>query len=222
MTEKDFKYFKDYLDNMEMEVFMKRGARIQAMLRDVPTKHLQALDENGGWYCNVSQFLLMGLRNGMVYRVNPNWEGPKDPVEPKLDPSPEYRLLEVGEVLQAGDEYQSCGQWTKTNDQNSKIKDNNYLRYRRKIAAPAVKPEQAKPPAPRYVDLKPVLCSGSWVLKNGGYYAQLKDLRVGFNDVLGFVYGTTVKRTIRLVRVMDVVGVAGYEIVVPDAVRFRV
>ncbi len=56
---------------------------------------------------------------------------------------PEYRMLEVGEVLQTGDEYQRSrdGQWHPTADAGARIEAGEDLTYRRRVARILPAPE---------------------------------------------------------------------------------
>jgi hypothetical protein len=64
---------------------------------------------------------------------NPYRRKVETPVEaPAVDPGVGYRLLEVGETLQDGDQYQLCGQWVSTGDPGRVLQVSKQV-YRRKL-----------------------------------------------------------------------------------------
>jgi hypothetical protein len=82
MTREYYLTHKDKLQNREWRTYRDLPGWHKEALKSVPQYHVQLLSGSGNW------FRAEGNDNiGMIYRVDPDWEGPAEPPTP---PKPVY------------------------------------------------------------------------------------------------------------------------------------
>ena len=90
MTREYYLKHKDELQNPEWRTYRDLPGWHKEALKSVPQYHVQHLSGSGYW------FRAEGNDNiGMIYRVDPNWEGPAEPTTPPTPPKPTFVDVKV-------------------------------------------------------------------------------------------------------------------------------
>jgi len=148
---------------------------------------------------NVTPFHPSCIKQGYWVNVAGNaWEWTSSDQESRMDkPTPikytvhrtEYRILEVGELIQEGDEFyvESVDIWFPTNIVNMLVRNTNEAKYRRKVEpveTPAEEPEQPVETEYRFLKEGETIQEGDeYYGDNGKWYATGL---TGYRSVLGY------------------------------------